>query len=41
MIGLLPLLNDPISPWLSWRRWDGAEARRLVPAMPVHPQRRG
>jgi len=35
MIGLLLLLSDPISLWLYWRRWDGAEARRLVPAMLV------
>lgn len=33
MIGLLLLLSDPISLWLYWRRWDVAEARRLVPAM--------
>ena len=35
MIGLLLLLSDPISLWLYWRRWDGGEARRLVPAMVV------
>ena len=35
MIGLLLLLSDPISLWLYWRRWDGEEARRLVPAMLV------
>jgi hypothetical protein len=35
MIGLLLLLSDPISLWLYWRRWDSAEARRLVPAMLV------
>jgi uncharacterized membrane protein YfcA len=35
LIGLLLLLSDPISLWLYWRRWDGAEARRLVPAMVV------
>jgi len=35
MIGLLLLLSDPISLWLYWRRWDVAEARRLVPAMLV------
>lgn len=35
MIGLLLLLSDPISLWLYWRRWDGGEARRLVPAMLV------
>jgi len=29
MIGLLLLLSDPISLWLYWRRWDGAEARRF------------
>ena len=35
MIGLLLLLSDPISLWLYWRRWDGAEARRLIPTMLV------
>jgi len=35
MIGLLLLLSDPISLWLYWRRWDGGEVRRLVPAMLV------
>ena len=35
MIGLLLLLSDPISLWLYWRRWDGAEARRLIPPMLV------
>jgi uncharacterized membrane protein YfcA len=35
MIGLLLLLSDPISLWLYWRRWDGTEARRLIPAMLV------
>src|SRR5512134_2000010 len=35
MIGLLLLLSDPVSLWLYWRRWDGTEARRLVPAMLV------
>ena len=35
LIGLLLLLSDPISLWLYWRRWDAAEARRLVPAMLV------
>jgi len=35
MIGLLLLLSDPFSLWLYWRRWDGGEARRLVPAMLV------
>jgi uncharacterized membrane protein YfcA len=35
LIGLLLLLSDPVSLWLYWRRWDGAEARRLVPAMVV------
>jgi uncharacterized membrane protein YfcA len=33
MIGLLLLLSDPFSLWLYWRRWDLAEARRIVPAM--------
>lgn len=35
LIGLLLRLSDPISLWLYWRRWDAAEARRLVPAMLV------
>jgi len=35
LIGLLLLLSDPVSLWLYWRRWDGAEARRLMPAMVV------
>src|SRR5689334_13625401 len=35
LIGLLLLLSDPISLWLYGRRWNAAEARRLVPAMLV------
>jgi uncharacterized protein len=35
MLGLLLLLSDPISLALYWRRWDGAEACRLLPAMVV------
>ena len=35
LIGLLLLLSDRISLWLYGRRWNAAEARRLVPAMLV------
>lgn len=35
MLGLLLLATDPISLRLYWKRWDGDEARRLLPTMLV------